>query len=107
MNRARPFRQLTWLASLRLPIYNDVQQGERATMYLVSIDTEACTGCGECAASCPAQIITIVDQKVEAAGSDGEQLVHKAQVAGDGDECLGCESCVVVCEVGGVTVQEF
>ncbi len=76
-------------------------------MFLVSIDTEACTGCGQCATSCPAQIITIVDQKIEATGGDGERLVHKAQVNSDGDECLGCESCVVVCDVGGVTVQEY
>jgi ferredoxin len=74
-------------------------------MFLVSIDTEACTGCGQCATSCPAQIITIVDQITQA--TDGERLVQKAQVIGDSGECLGCESCTVVCEVGGVTVQEY
>jgi Fe-S-cluster-containing hydrogenase component 2 len=76
-------------------------------MFLVSIDTEACTGCGQCAASCPAQIITIVDQETPAAGNGAAHLVHKAQVTGDGEECLGCESCVVVCEVGGVALQEY
>ena len=76
-------------------------------MFLVSIDTEVCTGCGQCAASCPARIITIVEQKTQSTGTAAECLVPKAQVAGDGDECLGCESCVVVCEAGGVTVQEY
>ena len=76
-------------------------------MYLVSIDTEACNGCGQCAASCPAQIITIVDQKTPANGDGSECVVEKAQVTGDDAECLGCESCAVVCTVGGVTVQEY
>ncbi len=62
-------------------------------MYLVSIAPEACTGCGQCAAACPAQIISLVEQK--------------AQVTGDTTECLGCESCTAVCEAGSVTLQEF
>ena len=62
-------------------------------MYLVTIDPEGCEGCGECAESCPAQIIAMVDAK--------------AQVTGDASECMGCESCVIVCSGGAVTVQEY
>jgi Fe-S-cluster-containing hydrogenase component 2 len=62
-------------------------------MYVVTISTEDCVGCGECAASCPSQIITMVEDK--------------AEVTGDTMECVGCESCVIVCTADGVTVQEF
>jgi Fe-S-cluster-containing hydrogenase component 2 len=62
-------------------------------MYVVSIDSDQCTGCGQCAAACPSQIITVVE--------------HKAQVSGDSSECLGCESCTALCEPGAVTVQEY
>ncbi len=62
-------------------------------MYLVTIDNEHCDGCGQCATSCPSQIISMVE--------------GRAQVTGDASECLGCESCVIVCARGGVSVQEY
>ncbi len=62
-------------------------------MFLATIHSEACTGCGQCAESCPAQIITMVDSR--------------AEVTGDAAECLGCQSCVIVCAVGGVTIEEY
>ena len=62
-------------------------------MYVVTISTEDCVGCGECAESCPSQIISMVESK--------------AEVTGDTMECVGCESCVIVCTAEGVTVQEF
>jgi Fe-S-cluster-containing hydrogenase component 2 len=62
-------------------------------MFMVTINSEVCTGCGQCAESCPAQIITMVDSR--------------AQVSGDVSECLGCQSCTIVCSVGGVAIDEF
>jgi len=62
-------------------------------MYLVIIHQELCTGCGQCAESCPAQIISMADAK--------------AQVTGDTAECLGCESCVVICAAKGIELQEY
>ncbi|MCG0277722.1 MAG: 4Fe-4S dicluster domain-containing protein [Thermanaeromonas sp.] len=62
-------------------------------MFLVNVDQEKCSGCGECAAACPAQILSMAD--------------GKAEVTGDPVECLGCESCTSVCPTGAVTVQEY
>jgi len=62
-------------------------------MFVVSIDKEKCEGCGECVDSCPAEILGM--------GDDG-----KAEVVGEPDECLGCETCVTVCESGAVTLEE-
>ncbi|MCL5056514.1 MAG: 4Fe-4S binding protein [Actinobacteria bacterium] len=60
-------------------------------MYLVQVDRDKCEGCGECAETCPASVLEMVDGKAEVTSPD---------------ECLGCESCVSVCPSGAVTVQE-
>ncbi|HBV96236.1 MAG: ferredoxin [Peptococcaceae bacterium BICA1-7] len=60
-------------------------------MYLVQVDRDKCEGCGECADTCPASVLEMVDGKAEVTNPD---------------ECLGCESCVSVCPSGAVTVQE-
>lgn len=62
-------------------------------MFVVTIDSDECGGCGECVGTCPSQMIVMVE--------------GKAQVEGDSSECLGCESCVVVCANECVTVEEY
>ncbi|MCL4423971.1 MAG: 4Fe-4S binding protein [Firmicutes bacterium] len=62
-------------------------------MYMVMVDEEKCTGCGECAGSCPAKLLALNGKK--------------AYVCGDCTECLGCLTCVTVCPSGAVTVQEY
>ncbi|MFZ5592261.1 MAG: indolepyruvate ferredoxin oxidoreductase subunit alpha [Desulfurispora sp.] len=62
-------------------------------MYMVTVDRDKCEGCGECASSCPASILGMVDDK--------------AEVTGDATECLGCETCVTVCPTGAVTIREL
>ncbi|HZK18093.1 MAG TPA: 4Fe-4S dicluster domain-containing protein [Clostridia bacterium] len=63
-------------------------------MFVVTIDSEKCEGCGECWENCPVDIIS--------EGEDG-----KAVVDGDLDDCLGCETCVAVCENDAVMVEEM
>lgn len=60
-------------------------------MFVVYIDADKCTGCGECVDVCPVGILELADGKAEVVGED----------------CMGCESCVEVCSTGAVTVDEF
>lgn len=63
-------------------------------MFLVVIDEEKCTGCGQCTEICPAQIL-----------GPGENA--KAEVVGDAAECMGCLSCLTVCEAEAISVDEY
>jgi NAD-dependent dihydropyrimidine dehydrogenase PreA subunit len=60
-------------------------------MFVVTVDPDLCTGCGECTKACPAQILSLVDGKAVASA----------------DDCLGCQSCVAICPVGAITVDEY
>jgi NAD-dependent dihydropyrimidine dehydrogenase PreA subunit len=60
-------------------------------MFVVTVDTELCTGCGECVNACPAQMFRI---------ENGKAVVND-------DECLGCQGCVSVCPSGAIKVEEF
>ena len=60
-------------------------------MFVVTVDEDLCTGCGECGNVCPAEIFTI---------DGGKALVS-------GDECLGCQGCISVCTAGAIKVEEF
>jgi ferredoxin len=61
-------------------------------MFIITIDADSCTGCGECTAVCPVEILEVVDEV--------------AEVTGDREECLGCESCIAVCEFDAITLEE-
>ncbi|MCL4516548.1 MAG: 4Fe-4S binding protein [Firmicutes bacterium] len=63
-------------------------------MYLVEVNRELCSGCGECVGACPAKLLAL----------DGEK---KSFVQGDPAECLGCESCTILCTRGAVKVTEY
>ena len=66
-------------------------------MYIITIDVSLCEGDGDCVDTCPAEVLALVDTP------DGK----KAQVVGDMEECLGCESCVTVCPHGAITLTEM
>jgi NAD-dependent dihydropyrimidine dehydrogenase PreA subunit len=57
----------------------------------VTVDTDKCTGCGECVDVCPVEVYEMQEGKSSAANEE---------------ECLGCESCVEVCESSAITVEE-
>jgi len=49
-------------------------------------------GCSECVDVCPVEVFELQDEK---------------SVPVNADECLGCESCIEVCEEGAITVEEI
>ncbi len=60
-------------------------------MYVVTVDHDICSGCGECSGVCPAQMFELENSKA---------VVQN-------NECLGCMSCVAVCPKEAITVQEY
>ena len=61
-------------------------------MFKVTVDKEKCVGDGECVDVCPVDVYELVDGKAEPVNAD---------------DCLGCESCVEVCENAAITVEEI
>ena len=60
-------------------------------MFVPTVDSDKCIGCGECVEVCPVEVFELEDEKA---------------VPANADECLGCESCVEVCEQAAITVEE-
>ncbi len=67
-------------------------------MIEVYIDTEKCTGCGECIRVCPKgpRIYRIVEK-------NGKK---KAEVA-DVSFCMGCTTCVTACRAGAIRLKPY
>jgi len=61
-------------------------------VYIVTVDTNKCDGCEECANICPSEVFRIVDGK-----SDPYQA----------SECAYCLSCVEACPNQAITVTEM
>ncbi len=57
----------------------------------VLVDSDKCTGCGECVDICPVEVYELENGK-------------SAPI--NPEECLGCESCVEVCETCAVSISE-
>lgn len=58
----------------------------------VIVDTDKCSGDGECVDICPVEVYELQDGKAVAVAAE---------------DCLGCESCVEVCEFGAITIEEM
>jgi NAD-dependent dihydropyrimidine dehydrogenase PreA subunit len=62
-------------------------------MFLVNVNLECCTGCGECVNICPVEVYRL--------GPDGKTDPYQA------GECVGCMSCVEVCPDHCIEVREM
>ena len=62
-------------------------------MFEVTIDYDKCQGDEECVGNCPSEVF------------DWDEENEKPIIARM-EDCLGCETCVEVCEVGAITVEE-
>lgn len=60
-------------------------------MWKVQVDTEKCTGCGECVDSCPGEVYDLIDDKA---------------VVVNVDECHGCHTCEAMCDEDACQVEE-
>ncbi len=60
-------------------------------MYLIAIDEEKCTVCGECVKICPNEIYKL---------ENGRVIVANAK------DCSNCQSCISMCEPQAITITE-
>lgn len=62
-------------------------------MFLVNVNFDCCTGCGECVNICPVSVYQM--------GENGKTDPYQA------GECVGCMSCVEVCPDKCIEVREM
>jgi NAD-dependent dihydropyrimidine dehydrogenase PreA subunit len=60
-------------------------------MFKVAVNPDICTGDEECVEVCPVNVFQL---------QNGRAFPYQA------DECLGCGSCIEVCEPAAITVEE-
>ncbi|NLG74148.1 MAG: ferredoxin family protein [Chloroflexi bacterium] len=66
-------------------------------MYIVTVDTDLCQGCGDCVENCSVEGLSLVEE-------DGKKI---AMYTGDPNDCIGCLSCEASCPEGAITVTEY
>jgi len=62
------------------------------TVYLIKVDSLKCNGCGQCVEFCPVDVFEIDKEK---------SIPLRPQ------NCLGCDTCVAVCENEAIIVTEI
>lgn len=65
----------------------------------ITINSERCKGCGLCIETCPKNLITLAERKVNTHGYPYVEFT-------DNDTCIGCASCGIVCPDGCITVYK-
>jgi len=60
-------------------------------VYLVSVDSEKCNGCGECAGICQGDVF---------------EMSSRADPVRP-ENCLGCQACVAICQRGAIILTEI
>ena len=80
--------------------------------YFITIDTEKCNGCGDCAGVCPAKVLVVVDEDpYDPMREEPVVVVAPEKKNRIKDECTLCKPsfhrpplpCVQACEAGAVS----
>lgn len=66
-------------------------------MAKVTINKEACKGCGLCVSACPKNVLAISSSDSNKAGYFVAESVN--------DNCIGCISCALMCPDTAITVE--
>ena len=61
-------------------------------MYIINLDYDKCTNCGECTTVCPVEIFKRENDKT---------------IVGPSDDCSYCQSCISVCAAEAITISEL
>ena len=64
----------------------------------VTIDSNACKGCGLCVSVCPKQILVIAKDKINRKGHSPAECI-------DESKCIGCARCAMMCPDCVITVE--
>ncbi len=60
-------------------------------MWRVLVETEKCTGCGDCVESCPGEVY---------------ELAEGTAAAVRPDDCHGCHTCEAICPSAALHIEE-
>ncbi|MPN60850.1 NAD(P)H-quinone oxidoreductase subunit I, chloroplastic [bioreactor metagenome] len=68
-------------------------------MAKVTINEDACKGCGLCTTACPKGIVKIAEERLNVKGFRPAEVV-------DMDKCIGCAFCATICPDAVIKVEK-